>query len=519
MQLPSARQMQGLDQATITEIGIPGLLLMENAGLRTVDYLVRKFGDPHKQIISVFVGPGNNGGDGLVIARHLLQRGALPRILLLAQPEKLKGDAAVNLDIARRLGLPIQLLTSEEEVQTRAHEIKQSWLVVDALFGTGLKRAIAGHFAAAIDLINHLTQPVVAVDIPSGLDSDTGQVLGTAVRASLTVTYCLPKIGHFLYPGREFSGQLEVADIGIPLSLIDRANIKQHALVAEDMADLVPSRPPAGHKGTFGHLLVLAGSLGKTGAAILTARAAMRTGVGLLSLCVPQNLNSIFEAVLTEAMTIALPHSKDKLSDADLETIEAALANKKACALGPGLGTDPQTESMVLALFRKIKLPMVIDADGINILAKNTSLLGKAPAPRVLTPHPGEMSRLAGIPPSSIADDRLEVARKFATQHNLYLVLKGADTVIAAPNGETAVNTTGNAGMASGGMGDALTGIIAGLLCQGLSPWQACCLGVYVHGLAGDLVAKRCGNKGGYLAGELADSIPAVLGRLEKKQP
>ena len=217
-------------------------------------------------------------------------------------------------------------------------------------------------------------------------------------------------------------------------------------------------------------------------------------------------------------MTIALPHSKDRLSDADLETIEAALAGKKACAIGPGLGTDPQTESLVLALCRRTKLPMVVDADGINIVAGKPSILDDAPAPRILTPHPGEMSRLAGIPISQVIAERLEVARKFAVEHNAYLVLKGADTVIAAPNGETAINTSGNVGMACGGMGDTLTGIIAGFLCQGLSPWQACCLGVFVHGLAGDLVAERYGIEGGYLAGELADAIPAALSRLQRRK-
>ncbi|MEJ2690941.1 MAG: NAD(P)H-hydrate dehydratase, partial [Deltaproteobacteria bacterium] len=514
MQLPTANQMQGLDQTTIIEIGIPGLILMENAGLRTVDFLVEKFGDPSQKVVSIFVGPGNNGGDGLVVARHLMQRGALPRILLLGHPQNIKGDAAINLAIARQLELPIRVLENEKDVHALAEEVKQSWLLVDALFGTGLKREVTGHFATAIELLNQAGPPVVAVDIPSGLDSDTGRVLGTAVHSSLTVTYGLAKAGHFLYPGRELTGELRVADIGIPASVTDRANIRTRALTAEEIKDFLPSRPPAGHKGIFGHLLVLAGSIGKTGAAILTARAAMRTGVGLLTLCVAKNLNPIFETALTEAMTIALPHSKDRLSDADLESIEAALAGKKACAIGPGLGTDPQTESLVLALCRRTKLPMVIDADAINILAGKPSMLDDAPAPRILTPHPGEMSRLAGLPTSSVIEDRLQVARKFAMEHNIYLVLKGADTVIAAPNGEAAINTSGNVGMASGGMGDALTGIIAGLLCQGLSPWLSCCLGVYVHGLAGDLVAKRCGIKGGLLAGELADTIPAAFSRL-----
>lgn len=515
MQLPTAKQMQDLDRATITEIGIPGLVLMENAGLRTVDFLVAKFGDPCNKVVTFFIGPGNNGGDGLVIARHLRQRGALPRIFLLVAPEKVKGDAAVNLAIARQLDLPIDEITNEEQLSASKNSIAESWLQVDALFGTGLKRPVEGHFAAAIDLINSIALPVVAVDLPSGLDSDTGQVLGAAVRSTLTVTYALPKAGHFLFPGRELTGELQVADIGIPRAMVDNAEIRQRALVAADMEKIVPDRPAAGHKGTFGHLLVLAGSIGKTGAAVLTARAAMRTGVGLVTLCVAKNLNPIFESCLTEAMTIALPHSKDRLSDADLETIEESLAGKKAAAIGPGLGTDPQTESLVLSLYRRAEQPLVVDADAINILAKHPDAIGKAPAPRILTPHPGEMSRLTGKTASSLLQDKLKAAREFAVKHQVYLVLKGADTVIASPDGETAINTTGNVGMACGGMGDALTGIIAGLLCQGFSPWQACCLGVYVHGLAGDLVADRYGIEGGFLAGELTDAVPAALCRLQ----
>jgi len=509
MKIATAKQMASLDAAAINEIGIPGLVLMENAGRSTVEAAVERFGDPRGKPVAVFVGPGNNGGDGLVIARHLHQRGAEVRVFLLADEDRMKGDAAVNLAIVKNLALPLHRCATVEKLAAVKDEAARCQLVIDALFGTGLQRDVTGHFAAAVDHMNLLPAPVVAVDLPSGLDADRGQALGTAVQASLTVTFGLVKPGHLLYPGRDLCGTLRVVDIGIPASIVQQAALEGEALTADGLSHTLPSRPAAAHKGTFGHLLIAAGSIGKTGAAILSAQAALRSGAGLVSLVVPKNLNPIFETSLPEAMTIPLPHSKDHLSDADQETIDTAIESKKAVVLGPGLGTDPQTAALVTALYRKTTLPAVIDADALNILAANPELLRAAGGPRVLTPHPGEMSRLSGRTVKEIQKDRLGAARAFAAEHGILLVLKGADTVIGAPDGRFAINTSGNAGMATGGMGDILSGLIGALLAQGMQPWEAACLAVFIHGYAADLLAEKRGY--GYLAGEVAAMVPEAL--------
>jgi len=509
MKIATAKQMASLDAAAINDIGIPGLVLMENAGRSTVEAVVERYGDPRGKPVAVFVGPGNNGGDGLVIARHLHQRGAEVRVFLLADEDRMKGDAAVNLAIVKNLALLLHRCATVEKLNSVKDEAAGCQLVIDALFGTGLQREVTDHFAAAVEFMNALPAPTVAVDLPSGLDADNGQVLGTAVRASLTVTFGLAKPGHFLYPGRDLCGALRVVEIGIPAGIVERAGLEGEALTAGVLQNTLPARPAAAHKGTFGHLLIAAGSIGKTGAAILSARAALHSGAGLVSLVVPKNLNPIFETSLPEAMTIPLSHSKDHLSDADQETIEAAIENKKAVVLGPGLGTDPQTAALIAALYREISLPTVVDADALNILAATPELLRAAGGPRVLTPHPGEMGRLCGLTVREIQSDRLNAARAFATEHDIFLVLKGADTVIAAPDGRFAINTSGNAGMATGGMGDVLSGLIGALLAQGMSPWQAACLAVHVHGLAADLLAEKKGY--GYLAGEVAAMVPEAL--------
>jgi len=512
MKAPTADQMRGLDAAAINEIGIPGIVLMENAGRSTAEVAVTIFGNPEGKTVSIFAGPGNNGGDGLVIARYLYRQGAKVRIYLLAEQEKISGDAAVNFAIAQNIHLTMQFLSSEEDLKSHAAEIENSWLLVDALFGTGLKRQVTGLFAETIRIMNRTAAPTLSVDIPSGLDSDSGQIMGEAVQAVLTATYGQPKPGHFLYPGRDLCGDLRIIDIGIPPDIVEQADIRQEILLEHSVKTMLPERPSASHKGTFGHLLILAGSSGKTGAAILSARGALRSGTGLVSLCVPKNLNPIFETSLAEAMTIVLPHSKDRLSDADLETIWEALKRKKACALGPGLGTESQTVSLVSELYGQVKIPMVVDADGLNILASRKISLSQVAGPRILTPHPGELSRLTGQSVDEIQSSRLATARSFAEEHQVYLVLKGADTIIAAPDGRAAINTTGNPGMATGGMGDVLTGILGGLLAQGVEPWRAACAGVYLHGAAADRLARK--TKFGYLAEELADALPLTLTEL-----
>ncbi|MDA8164017.1 MAG: NAD(P)H-hydrate dehydratase [Desulfobacteraceae bacterium] len=511
MKLPTAQQMRQLDRTAIEEYSIPGLVLMENAGRGTVAALRQQLGEPAGRTVAILVGPGNNGGDGLVIARHLHQLGALPRLLLLA-PDKLAGDAAVNLAIVRRLGLPMETLGPGDDLAPVRRLLRHSWLAVDALFGTGLKRPVEGHFAAVIELLNEVPVPVVAVDIPSGLDADNGRPLGACVRADLTVTFALPKPGLVAGRGRQLAGRLEVVDIGIPPAAVHDLGIATELLTPALISPWLPRREAAAHKGTFGHLLAVAGAEGKTGAAILCGQGALRAGTGLVTLAVPKKCNSVFETALTEAMTLPLAAGGGRLSIDDYETVAAGSQGKQALAVGPGLGTATETAGMVLRLYRECSLPMVVDADGLNILAANPEAIAAPPAPRILTPHPGEMGRLAGRSSKEVQADRLGAAAAFAREYRVYLVLKGEGTIIAAPDGRLAINPTGNPGMAAGGMGDVLTGIIGGLLAQGLDPWQAACLGVYAHGAAGDRLAAAAPF--GFLAAELARELPAALADL-----
>ncbi|MBU0728169.1 MAG: NAD(P)H-hydrate dehydratase [Proteobacteria bacterium] len=520
MKLANAHQMRELDQEAIDRYGIPGIVLMENAGRGTVDKIIQTFGDPAGKTVSIFVGPGNNGGDGLVIARHLHQLGAEPVVFLLVSPEKIKGDAAINLQIVRKLPIPIIPLLEGDAFDRVELSLAGSWLTVDALFGTGLKREVAGHFAEVITIINQYPVPVVSVDIPSGLDSDTGNPLGACIKAQLTVTYGLAKPGHFVYPGAEYVGELSLVDIGIPPEAVYNADIRCELLEKEDLCQWLPDRNALDHKGTFGHLLIIAGSPGKTGAAILSARGALRCGVGLVSLCAPQVINTVYESCLVEAMTIPVSGTeKGQFSVQDFQRIMDAAAGKQAVVIGPGLGTDPETAELVLQLYSNLDLPMVVDADALNILAAFRSEIKNPPAARILTPHPGEMARLTGISSKEIQLRRLEMARSFAEDNGVILLLKGAGTVIADGAGEARVNPTGNPGLAAGGMGDVLSGLIGGFLAQGVHPWHAACLGAYVHGLAADGLSETMGMDMGYTASELAAELPeAILELLDFEQ-
>ncbi|MBU4261070.1 MAG: NAD(P)H-hydrate dehydratase [Proteobacteria bacterium] len=512
MKLARAEQMRQIDRTAIDDIGIPGSVLMENAGQQTVHCLCRYFGEVKGKKIAVFAGPGNNGGDGFVVARHLQQLGAQVRVFLLVGTDRIKGDAAIHFRIISNLHIAVNFLLGPDDLQ--GLEPDSFDLIIDALFGTGLQRQIEGHYARVIEMINRASCPVVAVDMPSGLDSDTGAVCGVAVKADLTVTFGVAKPGHFVFPGREMVGELEVVDIGIPSQVVAEAGLTCEVLDRESAGQFVARRPANSHKGTYGHLLVVAGSIGKTGAAILCCQGALRSGAGLVSLCAARALNAIFESALHEAMTIPMTGSDDGApSIKDVELILAALEGKQAAVVGPGLGTADETAELVKRIYQQADMTLLVDADAINILAVEKSALTRAvKAPRILTPHPGEMARLLGKSSLFIQQNRLETARQFAEQHNVYLVLKGAGTIVAAPDGNLAVNASGNPGMAAGGMGDVLSGIIGGLLAQGLEPWSACCLGVYVHGLAADRLAEK--GPCGYLAGEVAERVPSVINEL-----
>lgn len=508
MKIATAAQMLECDRLTSAEYGIAGLTLMENAGRGTVAVLDRHFSPLAGRKVLIFVGPGNNGGDGLVIARLLKEEGAEAKVLCLCPPERLKPDAAVNLKLVRRLDIPVVYCLVESDLGRAEELVAGSELLVDAILGIGPGRELTGVFAAVVRLINNSGRPVLAVDIPSGLDPDTGLARGLCVKARLTCTYGLAKFALIEPPGRQWSGKLAIVEIGIPAQAVERAGVGAELIEKSMARPMFPGRELAAHKGSCGHLLILAGSSGKGGAAVLCAKGALRSGAGLVTVAAPKAVAAQIPASLPEAMTEPLAFSQHHLSDADYEQVLAAGQGRKAVAIGPGLGLAEETGALVERLCLELSRPMLLDADALNLVAGKSGLA--AAGPRIFTPHPGEMARLTGLTIPEIQAARREVAADFAQAHGVYLVLKGAATVVAAPDGRVAVNSTGNPGMAAAGMGDVLTGLIGGLLAQGLSPWEAACLGVYLHGLAGDILV-RAGMPFGFLAGELAARIPAAF--------
>jgi len=507
MKLATAAEMRELDRRAIEDIGIPGVVLMENAGRGVVGEMLHAWGPVRGRKYDIFCGKGNNGGDGLVIARHLHNRGATVRVWLFS--EDMKGDAGVNLKAARNMGLDIKVIS--KGLKAESSSMRHSDAVIDAIFGTGLAKDVSGHYKKVIDAVNRDARRVLAVDIPSGVDSDKGRIMGVAVRADMTVTFGLPKRGLYLYPGAQFAGDVRVADISIPAGVIDDAPVRAGLITAEQVRGLMPKRSPEAHKGSFGHLFILAGSVGKTGAACLAAEAALRTGVGLVTLGVPEGLNPIFEEKLTEAMTVPLPQTEEgSLAPEGMDRILSELKGKSALVLGPGISTNAGTMELVAELLPKLKVPTLIDADGLNILAIDDEPLKNASAPVVLTPHPGEMSRLIGVLARDVQADRPDAAVSLAGEYGHTVVLKGARTLVALPDGTFHINPTGNAGMATAGTGDVLSGVIGSLLAQGLGTLDASMLGVYLHGHAGDIASNDRGEAG-LIAGDIIESLPESM--------
>ena len=512
MRLVYGNEMQELDRYTIEEFGIPGLILMENAGRGVTEIILEKFAPEAANGVIIVCGPGNNGGDGFVIARHLAQRGYPVQIFSLAPEEKFRGDALVNLKIVQKMSLPLKYILQEHHVSELESALKSAGLVIDAIFGTGLAREVTGRFAKAIDFINQAERPVVSVDIPSGLSAQTGKPLGIAVRATLTATMALPKVGQVIYPGREYVGELHIVDISMPWSVILEKSRPREWLDMSWAIDTLRPRHPDTHKGTYGHLMVLAGSTGKTGAAILACLGALHGGAGLITLVCPEGLDPLFEVTLIETMTYPLPYEtpEGSLSIEAYEAVSEFARNKRAALIGPGFGLHPSTVELSQKISAELPLPLVIDADAIRALSGQLYHLRRAQNPRIITPHPGEMAHLLQVNKEEILQNRLHAARAAAREANAVVVLKGAATIISAPDGREAINSTGNPGLASGGTGDVLAGLIASLLSQGYEAFEAACLGVFLHGLAADILAQSKGPWG-YGAKELAECLPRAF--------
>jgi NAD(P)H-hydrate epimerase len=516
MKILTSAQMQRIDRLTAERYGVPSLTLMENAGRDVVEFLEERFAPLEQQRIAILCGRGNNGGDGLVVARMLRDRGLKPRVLLFADPQKVQGDAAVNLERLAISGMP-ESIEGPEAWQGIKPSLKSATLLVDALLGTGLSKPLEGFLLEVAREVNSelATAQVVAVDLPSGISADTGELIGEHVRAGFSITFTAPKIAHVFPPACERVGEWVVRQIGTPPEALEGDSELFLSLACrEDFAWLARPRKPDAHKGNFGHVLVVAGSIGKTGAAALAAKAALRAGAGLVTVATAASALPIVASLGMEYMTEPLPETEAgtiSLRALDRGRFDKLLEGKSVLAIGPGIGNVPETAELVRTLVNGRRLPVVLDADGLNAFAgcMNTFRTGENLPGAVVTPHPGEMSRLVGLGTAEIQAHRVERAREFARTHQVNLVLKGFRTLTAAPEGKVWVNPTGNPGMATGGTGDVLTGLIAGLVAQyrDRPMSEVAAAAVYLHGLAGDLAVKELGQAS-IIAGDLLDELP-----------
>ncbi len=511
MWLVTPKQMRELDRRTIEEANIPGTTLMERAGTGVVTHLLQHYGSLKGKKVVVYCGKGNNGGDGLVVARLLQDKGTHLNVILCAPYKELSKDAKAMYQRLTKKTKPSQILVlpSQKKLESWTQE---AHIVIDGLLGTGISSSVRAPYTTAIQTMNASRAYTVAIDIPSGLDGQTGARLSSAVEADLTVTFGCPKIGLYVGDAIDLVGQIEVVDIGIPPTFIKNLKLRASLLTQESVCALIPPRLPSAHKGTFGHAGIVAGSPGKTGAPVLAGLGALRVGTGLVTVATPQSITPIVEAKLLEIMTMAIPETPQHLLGPKSDrTLLRFCQDKSALAIGPGMGVASSITKLLSQLLPKIDVPCVLDADALNNLISHLDVFSHMKHTPILTPHPGEMARLLATTSSKkVNENRIGIARKFAITHKVILVLKGANTVIANPQGEIVICPTGNSGMASAGMGDVLTGMISGLLAQGLTPWDAAKAGVYIHGLAGDIGAHAIGEPG-LIASDVISAIPPAL--------
>ncbi len=484
MKVVSAAEMREIDRRAQAEYHIAGDLLMERAALAVRQAMVERYGDLRGRLIHIYCGKGNNGGDGLALARLLPELAAAAVAILAFPSEQYSGQAALNLERSRKFGIPV--LTWPELPTTPD-------LVVDALLGTGAVGPPGGVIAEIVSFINGLQRPTVAVDGPTGVELDSGRVPGAAVRADLTVALGLPKPGLLQFPGAEFAGTVSTAAIGFPPALLAEENLRTDWVTAAAIKQWLPRHPPAAHKGSRGHTAVVGGSEGMTGAVALAALGAYRAGAGLVTAALRSELS--------------FPEKPPEVLLTSWADLPQKMNGLQSMVIGPGLSTAPDGRDLLERLLATATVPIVLDADALNIVAQEPGLLNQRTVPLILTPHPGEMARLAGVSITAIQDDRLTYARHYAEKWGVVMVLKGARTVTALPDGHCHINSTGNPGMGTAGMGDVLAGVIGGLLAQGLPAGQAGVVGVYLHGLAGDLAALSLGPSG-LLAGDLLRQVP-----------
>jgi len=499
MKILTSQQMQSIDRRATERFGVPSIVLMENAALAVVDAIAAHY--PKADRVAIFCGTGSNGGDGLAVARHLENRGVVPIVLIVGEREHFKGDARTNLTICERLNIPMYEIRDADAVDDAIVHAADADVLIDAIFGTGLNRPPSGVHAEVIRAMAELRLPVIAVDLPSGANASSPEPFDPCLRAEVTVAFAAPKICHVFDPAATYCGEVIVADIAIPEVAIDDEGVPLALTTQQDIAPLFAPRLAATHKGTYGHVAIIAGSPGRSGAAVLCARGAIRTGAGLVT-------------VMTDAETARIVHagSAESMTWPNMD-VQEFLKGKDAVLIGPGLPDNDRAYSWVRSTVASIELPMVIDASALNAFAGRAGEINPQDRPRIITPHPGELARLLERETKEINSDRLAAAREAANLTRAIVVLKGHQTLIADPDGRVNVNPTGNPGMATGGMGDVLGGMIAALVARDVDPFDAACAAVYVHGFAGDILPEEMGDTG-LAAMDLAERVPMAIKRL-----
>lgn len=516
MKIVTAEQMSAIDLFAIDDMGIPGEKLMESAGKKVVEESVRFLSDMKgKKQVTIFAGGGNNGGDALVATRIFLSeyKDIIAKLILTVPSSRLKGDALLNYErLMDQFPDSVVFVESLDELTKLETTIEKSHLIIDGIFGTGFYGKMRDYFGEIISFINDRNKPVLSIDIPSGVNGNTGEVDKVAVRADITVTFGLPKTGILFGDGVEYTGEIKVVDIGLPQQAID--SVSSNIELISEIRRFFKPRKRDSNKSTFGHLLILAGSVGLTGAAVLASKAAMRAGCGMVTLGCPESLNQIFETKLTETMTLPLPETENSTLHVDsLKTILSTIDSRKCngVLIGPGLGNHPFTTELVVQLIKKSPCPVIIDADAVNAVSKYSSdVLADTEAPIILTPHPGEFSRLLDIPTDQIQRNRLEALSSFTKKNKAVTILKGKNTLVSSGVSKVYVNLSGNSGLASAGTGDVLSGIIASFLVQGMTPIEAACCGVYIHGKTADYAVNYTGERS-LIASDLIKFLPDIL--------
>lgn len=515
MYVAGQKEMQEMDRYTIQQLGLPGVILMENAGAKVVDEVLANLSQKNSRIL-VLAGGGNNGGDGFVIARRLADLGMDALLYVLVKPERVKGDAKIHFDVYTKRGLPISFF-HEKSLTDLEEEIKKSDMIIDAILGTGVNGQVREPISQVIAIVNKYAaeKPIISVDIPSGVSSDNGKVEGEAVKATKTVTFVFPKRGFFLNEGPQYIGEWKAVDISVPPIIVEKLGISMPRLVTESLAfAAVPKRPLNGHKGTFGHALIIGGSRQYTGAPVFTAKAVLHAGAGLATLAVPESIYPLAAGQSPESLFLPLPEENGHFAKKAAEELSTQISKFDTIAIGPGMSRFDGGEEWMANLIASLNdQPIVFDADALYLLRNNLDLVRRYKGDVILTPHPGEMARLVDKTVREVEADRLESARKFAKEFQVYLLLKGHRSIIAAPDGKLYINPHGHDALGKGGSGDVLTGLITSFLAQGASPLDSLISACYLHAKAGEEQAAELSHYG-VMPFDIIDGVKKQLMRI-----